>query len=132
MLFFANIWGWIVANPVKFALYVFAVLGLIYVVTWFACGKRSSIDIKNVEKINSENRTERLKELQNVVEDNANVVKTVDGRTTIAETNVTERNAAVDAKVKEADKKIQEAKQQGQNVTSEQLECMLLTPDKCQ
>jgi DNA-binding transcriptional MerR regulator len=129
-LWIKNIAGWIVANPLKFALYVLATLGILFVISWFACGKSKGIDIKNIEKINSENRAERQAELREVVEANADTITTVNGNTTIAETHVTERNAEVDAKVREADKKIQDAKQQGQDVSSEQLECILL-PEKC-
>jgi hypothetical protein len=39
-LWILNILGWIKLNPFRFVLYLFAFLGLVYVVTWFACGKR--------------------------------------------------------------------------------------------
>jgi DNA-binding transcriptional MerR regulator len=106
-------------------------LGIIVFFVFRSCGRSKGIDVKNIEKINSENKAERQQELREVVEENADAIKTVDGRTTIAETNVVERDRLVDEKVKEADKKIEEAKQQGQDVSSEQLECILL-PEKCQ
>lgn len=83
------------------------------------------VDEDSLQKINSQNATERKKELQTLIEDNKEVVRTVDERTTIAETNVIERNREVDQKIVEADKKIEAAKSQGKDVTSEELECIL-------
>lgn len=94
------------------------------------CGRSPSIDQEQIEKINKANEKERKAELQKVIEENAEVVRTVDNRTSIAETNVIERNRSIDEKVKEADKAITEAKKQGRDVTAAELEC-LLTGNLC-
>jgi uncharacterized protein (DUF58 family) len=131
-LWILNILGWIKLNPLKAALYLFAFLGLVYVVTWFACG-RSKVNVsqEQIDKINTANKQERQAELRAVVEENAEVVTAVNQNTTIAETHVAERNEAIDAKVKEADKKIEEVKKQGKDVTQEELQCLLM-PTDCQ
>ena len=97
-----------------------------------SCGgsKPLKIDEEANAKINSQNRAERIKELTTIVEDNSESISTVDNRSTIAETNVIERNAEVDAKVREANQKIEQMKAQGGNVTAKELECMLL--ENCQ
>lgn len=94
------------------------------------CSKPPVIDEEKINKINSANEKERKAELQKVIEENQEVIETVDNRTTIAETNVIERNRVIDEKVKEADKAIAEAKKRGRDVTAEELEC-LLTGNLC-
>jgi hypothetical protein len=69
--------------------------------------------------------------LQKVVDDNADVIKTVDNRTEIVNTDVYERQRASQERIAEADKQIEAAKAQGRDVTQEELEC-LLVPDHCQ
>lgn len=98
-----------------------------------ACFVHKPIQIEetSLEKIKSENKAERIKELTKVVEANADVIKTVDNRTELSEVNNIERNREVDARVKKADEALQAAKAQGKDVTAEQLECILL-PEKCQ
>lgn len=91
-----------------------------------ACGpKPVKVDEAALSKINSENAAERRKALEETIYDNAETVKTVDERTTIAESNVVEMQREVDKKVAEADKKIEAAKKQGKDVTAEDLECLL-------
>lgn len=124
-----RIWYFLYDNW-KFTLPVFLIIVLL-IVGYKACGKKkTSIDLERIEKINSANRAEREKELQRVIEDNAEVVRTNDNRTAIAETNVIERNRIIDEKVKAVDAEIQKAKQQGHDVTKEELEC-LLVPENC-
>jgi Co/Zn/Cd efflux system component len=89
------------------------------------CGGSPVIDQEQINKINSANEKERKAELQKVIEDNQETISTVDNRTTIAETNVVERNRLIDEKIKEVDKKIAEAKHQGRDVTAQELECLL-------
>lgn len=78
-----------------------------------------------VDKINKADEHDRKAELQKVIDDNADVVRTVDNRSAVSETNTIERNRLIDEKIKEADKKIQDAKAQGHDVTGPELECML-------
>jgi hypothetical protein len=104
-----------------------AIVLLVLVVLFYkACGhKKASIDLETVNKINNANEQERKAEVRKTIEENQTVVQTVANTTTIAETDVAERDKAIEAKVKEADAKIAEAKQQGRDVTSEELECIL-------
>lgn len=87
--------------------------------------KPAKLDIKNIDKINSANQKERLEELSKTVEQNADVVKTVDGRNAISEQDEASKQAAIWAKVKDADEKVQAAKSQGRDVTGPELECIL-------
>jgi hypothetical protein len=91
---------------------------------------RIKIDQESINKINSANEAERKKELQKVIEDNADVVQSVDNRSALAETNVVERNREIDARVKAASEKIEEAKRRDGHVSSEELECILV-PENC-
>jgi len=92
--------------------------------------KEAKIDLEQIEKINKANEADRKKELQKIIEDNADVVSTVDNRTAIAETNVIERNRLIDEKIKAVDQKIAEAKTQGRDITGPELECLLI-PENC-
>lgn len=72
MLNIANVSGWIAANPLKTALYVFAFLGLIFVISWFACGGREArlTDQQKIEaaKAIEEKNDAKLKEILVAVE----------------------------------------------------------------
>lgn len=121
-------WTW----PLKLtSIGIVALVILLIVLGLRGCGKSTpKIDEASLQKINSANKKEREQELQKVIENNADVVKTVDNRSNIAETNVVERNRLIDEKVKAADQAIVAAKQQGRDVTSEELECILI-PENC-
>lgn len=125
-------WFWFTATFQTKAVIVGIILVLFGTVfVWRSCSsRRAKIDLQNIEKVNSQNRQERQAELQKVIEQNADVVKTVDDRTTIADANVEQRNAQIYAKIKDADEKIEAAKQQGRDVTSDELECILV-PEHC-
>jgi hypothetical protein len=130
-LFLKNAFGWAYANW-RIVLGVF-LLFFVFAFVHRQCNRppKVKIDEAQIQKINSENRAERIKELTEVVESNADVIKTVDERTELVEVNIIERNAEVDMKVREADLKIQEAKKEGKDITGPELECILL-PEKCQ
>lgn len=91
---------------------------------------KPKIDLERIERINKANETERRKEIEKVVLENLETTRTVDERTTLAEQNAVERDRVIDEKIAEVDKKIAEAKRDGKDVTSEQLEC-LLVPENC-
>jgi hypothetical protein len=130
MLILANAWGWIVANPLKAALYLFAFLGVVFVISWFACGRgKASVSQEEINRINTANDRERKKEIESVILKNAETVTTVNEQTTIANANVVERNRLLDEKIAEVDKNIVEAKQQGRDVTQEELQCLLVPAD---
>lgn len=134
--FIADLFGFDISKVQRYVF--FAVIGLaLFVVIllglWLkACvTKPAKIDIKAIDKINHANEVERKAELQKVITENAETVRTVDQRNTIAETNETEKQAAIYAKIAEADRKVQEAHQQGRDVTGPELDC-LLTGQGCQ
>jgi ABC-type multidrug transport system fused ATPase/permease subunit len=132
-----TILSWVVMMARKHWRIALVVVGLVFLLSTVILLKKScsnrkvKIDESTIQKINSENRAERIKELTEVVESNADVIKTVDERTELVEVNAIERNAEVDRKVRDADLKIQEAKAQGKDITGPELECILL-PEKCQ
>lgn len=121
-----NALGWAQENW-RIVAGVFLLL-FVFIFVFKACNRpaKVKIDEAQIQKINSENRQERIKELTEVVEANADVIKTVDERTELVDVAAEARNAEVDKKVIEADRKIQEAKSQGKDVTAEELEALLL------
>lgn len=131
-LFFANVIGWLTAHWRLVAVCLGAFLLLILVVMAFrGCGKREvKIDEEQIQKINQANERERKAELQKVIEENQEVIKTVDERSNLAEVNRVERERVIDEKIKEVDKKIADAKSQGKDVTQEELKCLLI-PENC-
>lgn len=117
---------------------MYAVIGLAaailltVVISLRGCSSKSAkVDLDTVNKINNGNATEVRNQVREMVEDNAEVTTTVDNRTTIAETNVVERNRLLDEKVKAVEQKINQAHAEGRNVTQEELQCELV-PSDCQ
>lgn len=113
-------------------LIVLAVLaiGLLY----FSCirgeNKPQVIKEETLQKTKTADRQELQKEFQKVVDDNSEVVRTVDNRSTIAEVNAIERNRIADDKARQAADAVIAARIQGRDVTAEELEC-LLTGNLC-
>lgn len=138
MLFLTKLWTgfmsgvtWCIVNW-RFTVTVVAIFIVLVgsALVFNRCKKRPTIDIDKVNRINNANEKERKKELQDLVEQNQDVIKTVDERIEIQNVNVVERAREVDAKVAEANRKIIEAKSQGRDVTSAELECILV-PENC-
>ena len=130
--------GWQSAKPhvtLRNGLYALGLVGFLtgVILIYKACNKppKVKIDESQISKINSENRAERIKELTEVVEANADVIKTVDERTELVEVAAEARNQEVDARVKKADEAIVAAKREGKDISGPELECILL-PEKCQ
>lgn len=94
------------------------------------CKSKPKIDQESITKINNANEDRRKEELKKVIEANAGVIKSDTEDTALVNLEVEKKNAEIDKKVEEADQKVQEAKQRGQDVTSEQLECILV-PANC-
>lgn len=114
------------------------IIGLIFLIIFilgislYSCFKKEpKIDQESINKINTANEIQRKQELQKVIEENQDVIKAVDERNTITELNELERNRQIQIKVAEADKKIEEAKRGGKDVTQEELKCILI-PENCQ
>lgn len=99
--------------------------------TYRSCQRaKLRIDQEQINKINSGNRREREKELRDLVEENADVLNRVDERGNLADTNVVERNREIDAKVRDASQKVEQARQSlGRDVTQEELQCILVPTD---
>lgn len=131
-LFLANIVGYITLHWRTFALAVGGLILLLVIIIGFrSCGKREvKIDEEQIQKINNANEKERKKELEKIIFENSNTIKTVDERTEIVNVNVVERERELDQKIAEVDKKIAESKSQGKDVSSAELEC-LLVPENC-
>jgi preprotein translocase subunit SecF len=135
--FISNLFGWDIGKVQRWVFWIVVGLILILCVSiglWAkSCWSAHKLKVSNaqLEKINKANEKERKEELQKVVDDNADVIKTVDNRTEIVNTDVYERQRASQERIAEADKQIEAAKAQGRDVTQEELEC-LLVPDHCQ
>lgn len=88
------------------------------------------VDQVETQRLNAADEKTRKQALQDVVEKNQDVVKTVDERTELQNVNAVEKNREIDAKVAAADKAIADAKAQGRDVTEEELSCLLI-PENC-
>lgn len=86
---------------------------------------------EQLAKINSANEQEKKAALQQVIQDNSDVVTTVNQRNVIADSDETQRNLDINQKVQDAAEKVAAAKAQGGDVTGPQLDCML-TGANCQ
>ncbi len=116
------------------AVVVGAIIVLILLIVAFrSCGgkKEIKIDEAALQKVNSVNRIEREQELKEIITENLEVIKTIDNRTVLTDVVIEQRNREIAAKVKEADAKITEAKQQGKDVSSAELQCLLI-PEDCE
>ena len=135
--FIADLFGWDIQKVQRRLIIVLMVLVGVVVLLFSLWAKscwtarKLKVSQAQVDKINKADEHDRKAELQKVIDDNADAVRTVDNRTAISETNTIERNRLIDDKIKEADKKIQDAKAQGHDVTGPELDCML-TGSNCQ
>lgn len=132
-LFIKNIFGWIVAHWRPVAAGVAGVCILILCIFAFrSCGKKEAkIDHETVQKVNSQNKAEARKEVREMVEENLDVIETVNDRTALSEVNAVERDRKIEEKIAEVNQKIEEAKAIKGNVTQEDLQCILV-PSDCQ
>lgn len=126
MLTLANIVGWIVEHRRYFywgllALVIFAAIVFMGLGVRSCFHKAPHIDEKAINTINTANEKERKAELEKIVTENADVIKTVDGRNTITELTTEERSQAVADKVADANAKVEAAKAGGKDVTQEEL-----------
>lgn len=132
-LWLLNVWGWVWAHK-RLVMYVLAAIALLLLIVFAYRGcksKTAKVDLETVDKINSKNAAEAKKEVRDLVEENINVTTTVDNRTTLAEANAVERDRLIEEKIKVVNQQIAEAKNQGRDVTQEELQC-LLVPSDCQ
>lgn len=95
------------------------------------CKSHPKIDTDTVQKINSADQTERKEELKKTLEENAGVIDSTRENTKLTDLSNEEKEKEIQQKIEEADKKISEAKEQGRDVTQEELECILV-PKNCQ
>jgi len=130
----SRIFGWYwntAAWPLKLAIGVpILVIFIVLVVSLKSCltpKPNLHVDEDDLRGVNSRNAAERDKALTTVLEKNKDVVQTVEKDSTLADTNVVERNRKIDEAVREADRKVQEAKRSlGRDVTSEELERLIM------
>ena len=95
------------------------------VVSWFK--PKPKLDLDTADKINSKDRKVIQEEVKERVEDNADIIKTVDERNYLNEVNSVERNRKVDEKVAEITGKIEKVKEEKKReLTSDEVECILM------
>lgn len=119
--FLKNNWKKLLIGFVLFLILIYTIIGI------KSCFKPAPpvIPEDKLQAIKEVNDAERKKVIQDLIETNQERIYTVNERTTIAEVNTVERSRAVDEKVAQVNQKIKEAQQQGGDVTSEELECIL-------
>lgn len=127
-------WYWNTATlPLKIVIAValIIVIALIgrAVIGWFAPTVR--YDHATVDRINNRNAADAKAEIKQTVQENLDVIKTVDGRTELVNLSVEERDKEIEKVVAAASVKTEAAKQIKGDVTGPELECILL-PEKCQ
>lgn len=127
--------GWDISKVQRYvfwALLVLIAIVLISVGLWtYSCfHEEPKIDLETVDKINKGNEAEKKQEIHKVVVENQDVVSTVDNRTTIAETDIYERDKEIARKVNQVEKEVDAARQQGRDVTQDELKCLLI-PENC-
>ena len=128
---FWNIWWthWLWPLILISAAVVLAIL-LLPILLMRGCGRPSvKIDHEVIDRINTKNAADARKEVRELVEENLDVTEAVGNRTALAEANAVERDRLIEEKIVEVNKKVAEAKAQGQNVTQEDLHCLLIPSD---
>lgn len=88
-------------------------------------------DHETVDRINNQNAADAKVEVREMVKENADVLTTIDGRTTISNLSEEEQAKEIERVTAAAAAKVEAAKQIKGNVTGPELECILL-PEKCQ
>lgn len=131
----ANLFGFDISKVQKWVLLALMILIGIIVLAfglWVrSCVRKpAKIDEKSIQKINTANERERKGELDKVLRDNTDVIRTNDNRTTLTEATIEQREQTIDAKLKVLDTAIVEAKQQGRDITADELTCLLI-PEEC-
>jgi hypothetical protein len=133
-LILANIVGFLTIHWRTALLVAAAVLFVVFAVIAFkSCGGKREVKIDEaaIQKINSENERTRRAELEKIVLENQETISTVDERNRLSDVNRIEREAAIDEKVKVADRAIEDAKKQGKDISESELKCLLI-PSNCQ
>lgn len=122
----ANAWGWIYANR---RIVLIGIASILIALTAFCgyrgCKSRATIDQTKIDALNKKNEAERKQELREIIDQNADVIKTVDERNTLTELTIEQRSAEAEKKVQEVDKKIAEIKADNRDVTREEFLCLL-------
>lgn len=95
------------------------------------CKPQPHLDLESVQKINVADEVARKEELKKKLEENANIIKSTRENTNLIDLSIEEKNKQIAEKVEEANKQIEVIKEQGRDVTSEELECILI-PEHCQ
>jgi hypothetical protein len=92
---------------------------------WFKT--KPKMDHDTADRINSKNREEVKAEVRERVEENTDVMTTVDGRNYLNDVNAVEKNRKIDEKTNELTGRIEQVKQEKKrDLTSEEVECVLM------
>jgi hypothetical protein len=130
-LFLANVWGFIYAH---WRIVLIAVIVFLALLTGFCVYRgiksRATIDQTKIDALNKKNEVERKQELREIIDQNADVIKTIDERNALSDLTIEQRSAEAEKKVEEANKYIEDAKRVGRDVTQDELVC-LLQPETC-
>lgn len=88
---------------------------------------KPKMDHDTADRINSKNREVIKQEVKERVEENTDVMTTVDGRNYLNDVNTVERNRKIDEKTNELVGRIEQVKQEKKrDLTSEEVECVLM------
>lgn len=120
--FIADNWPYVLAAVVAFVLFVYLIVGL------NSCGKNTPpvFTPESLNKINSAEREQIDKVVREVITENTEAKHTVDNRTATSEAEAERLKQEVDEKARKAAEKVIEARNQGRDVTAEELECIVL------
>lgn len=135
--FIVGLTGWDISKVQRWVFWILVSLaGLIvlFIALQFrSCGKSDPVVTPEaVAKINAADEKARKEALRETVVENQTVVSTVDNRTTIANADQEQRDREIAARVEQLDKKVEEAKRQGRDVTGDDLHCWLsAAPETC-
>jgi hypothetical protein len=91
--------------------------------------RTAKVDLETVDKINSKNANEARSDINKMVEENLDVVRTADNRTTLVEANAVERDRLIAEKKAVVNREVEKARAIDGNVTQEELQCILVPSD---
>ncbi len=131
MFTLAAISAWFISNKRTIIYMGLAILILIIAISTYQCTKKEvRYDYETINKINSQNEKESKQAIREVIEANAESIKTIDERNTLSDEQIEFKQREVDKKVEQISKEIEYSKSQHGNVSGEELEC-LLVPENC-
>lgn len=129
-LFFLKRVGYFVKDNWPYVLaFIGAVVLFVFVAVWFnSCGGNTPpvFTPESLNKINAAESERIEKVVREEIEKNAEAKRAVGDRTANAESDAERNKQEVDEKARKAAEKVKEARNQGRDVTAEELECIVL------